>query len=397
MTNSLGPKAAWQWVLGLLTIFAAIITLLGFFVYSETYAPVLLRQRAQTLQRATGKHYISKLDLNKNVSIGHQLKVALSRPWQLLFYEPIVLLLSLYVAVIYGILYSFFAAFPIVFQEVRGWSPGIGGLAFLGLLVGMVMAILYVAAYVNPKYSKTVDEYGGIMAPPENRLPPSLIGAPLLVFGLTGFAATDFPSIHWIVPILFSAPIGAAIVLLFLALQNYLIDSYLLYAASVLAANSVIRSTLGAAFVLFTKYMYSPGGLSVERYGIHIGPAIAAGLSLLFLPFPFLFYRRGAAIRERCKYSAEANKLLQSMYAGAAAAPTSSEKRKTSGEQDVEATAPSSTVQEHNPPVYRAATSVTTEDDEERMRSQRHSTERGRGRPDASETELSLQRSGSFL
>lgn len=149
------------------------------------------------------KYYISKLDKGKDLSITHQFKVALGRPWLLLFYEPIVLLLSLYVAVVYAILYSFFSAFPIVFQEVLGWSPGIGGLAFLGISIGMLMAIAYVVLYVNPVYTKEVDKHGGVTAPPEARLPPSLVGAPLLVLGLAGFAefaATDFPSIFWFVP-----------------------------------------------------------------------------------------------------------------------------------------------------------------------------------------------------
>jgi len=313
----LGESAGWRWVMGFLGIFSAVLTALGFLMYSETYAPVLLRRRAKKLSLATGKSYIPKLDKGNKVGITGQFKVALGRPWLLLFYEPIVLLLSLYIAVVYAILYSFFSAFPIVFQEIRGWSPGIGGLAFLGILVGMLAAIVYVAFYVNKVYAEEVDKHGGITAPPEARLPPSLVGAPLLVVGLAGFAATDFPSIHWFVPIMFGAPFGAGMVLIFLSLQNYLIDSYLIYAASVLAANSVIRSLFGAAFPLFTPYMYNPGGSSgscpTASCGIHVGPAIAGTLALIFLPFPYIFYRKGAEIRKKCRYSAQADKMLQSM------------------------------------------------------------------------------------
>ncbi|UZJ51472.1 hypothetical protein CBS101457_000792 [Exobasidium rhododendri] len=316
----LGEKGGWKWVEGFLGIFSAVLLLLGFVMYSETYTPVLLRRRAKKLCEATGKHYISKLDEGKDVSVKNQFKIALSRPWLLLIYEPIVLLLSLYVAIVYAILYSFFSAFPIVFQEVRGWSPGIGGLAFLGILVGMLMGIFYVVIYVNPVYSKVVDKHGGVTAPPEARLPPSMVGAPLLVIGLAGFAATDAPSVFWFVPIMFGAPFGAGMVLIFLSIQNYLIDSYLLYAASVLAANSVVRSVFGAAFPLFTPYMYHPGGdggnCPTESCGIHVGPAIAGALALLFLPFPFVFYRKGEAIRKKCKFSAEADKLLQTMLQG---------------------------------------------------------------------------------
>lgn len=310
----LGESAGFRWVQGFLGIFSGVVLFLGIFMYRETYAPLLLRRRAKKLSKVTGKHYISQLDAGKgDETFLKQFMVSLGRPWLLLAYEPIVLLLSLYTAVVYAILYSFFSAFPIVFQQVRGWSPGIGGLAFLGILVGMIFAFAFVIFYINPDYIKAVEKNGGFFAPPEVRLKGALVGAPLLVLGLALFAATDFPSIHWSVPIILSSPFGFAMVLIFLSLQNYLIDAYLLYAASVLAANSVIRSLLGAAFPLFTPYMYNPGGIGVAKYGIHIGPAIGGGIALLFLPAPFLFYKRGAAIRKKCKYAAEADKLLQRM------------------------------------------------------------------------------------
>jgi len=88
--------------------------------------------------------------------------------------------------------------------------------------------------------------------------------------------------------------------------QNYLIDAYLIYAASVLAANSVLRSLFGAAFPLFTSYMYA-------NLGIHWASSIPAFLALICVPFPFLFWKYGAAIRKRCKFAAEAAKTLEKM------------------------------------------------------------------------------------
>jgi hypothetical protein len=87
--------------------------------------------------------------------------------------------------------------------------------------------------------------------------------------------------------------------------MNYLVDAYTIYAASVLAANSVLRSIFGAAFPLFTTQMY-------HNLGIHWASCIPAFLALACVPFPFLFYRFGAQIRKKCKYAAEAEKLMQS-------------------------------------------------------------------------------------
>lgn len=54
-------------------------------------------------------------------------------------------------AVIYGTLYMLFAAFPIVFQQGHGWNAGVGGLAFLGVLVGMLCSVFYYIFYENPR------------------------------------------------------------------------------------------------------------------------------------------------------------------------------------------------------------------------------------------------------
>lgn len=79
-----------------------------------------------------------------------------------------------------------------------------------------------------------------------------------------------------------------------------------IYAASALAANSVLRSLFGAIFPLFTTYMY-------EDLGIHWASSVPAFLALACVPFPFLFYKYGGAIRMRCKYAAEAAYALEMM------------------------------------------------------------------------------------
>ena len=126
--------AGWKWVEAVMTIFTGSMGLLGLLVLPETYAPVLLRHRAQRMARLTGAEYTSIIELEKGESsITRAFWAALSRPLVFLVREPIVTLLSVYMAIIYGTLYSFFGAFPIVYQETRGWSTSIGGLAFIGV------------------------------------------------------------------------------------------------------------------------------------------------------------------------------------------------------------------------------------------------------------------------
>lgn len=321
----LAESEGWRWVEGLMAIFTGVLWIMGALLIPETYSPVILRRRAKKLSQMTGKVYKSRMEVEKGQkSLGSELKTAVSRPWVLLLREPIVLLLSIYMAIIYGTLYMMFAAFPIVYQQNRGWSEGVGGLAFIGVAVGMMGAIAYTIPD-NNRYNRIADQNGG-KAPPEARLPPSMIGSVCLPLGLFWFAWTNYPSIHWSVSIIGTAPFGFGMVLVFLSIMNYLIDAYTIYAASVLAANSVLRSLFGAIFPLFTTCMSffpSPYShmmigltLSTDMYhnlGIHWASSIPAFLALICVPFPFLFYKYGRSIRLRCKFAAEAAKELEEM------------------------------------------------------------------------------------
>jgi MFS family permease len=234
-----------------MAIFTGILWILAALLIPETYSPFILRRRAKKLSQITGKVYKSKIEVdNGTKTVSQEFKTTLSRPWILLFMEPIVLLLSIYMSVIYGTLYMMFAAFPIVYQQDRGWSPGIGGLAFIGVAIGMMIAVGY-SLWDNKRYKKTEDKHNG-QAPPEARLPPCMLGSILLPVGLFWFAWTNFPSIHWSVSIIGTVLFGFSMVLVFLSIMNYLIDAYVIYAASVLAASSVLRSLFGASFPLFT-------------------------------------------------------------------------------------------------------------------------------------------------
>ncbi|GLI68111.1 hypothetical protein VaNZ11_012438 [Volvox africanus] len=232
------------------------------------------------------------------------------------------MLLSMYMAIIYGILYMLyilyilymlFAAFPLVFQHARGWSPGIGGLAFVGVTVGMVFAVIY-TIIDNRRYVRVCHEHGGF-APPEAHLPPAVIGSIAIPIGLFWFAFINSPSIAWMVCEIATVPFGFGVVLVFLSCSNYLVDNYLIYAASVLAANSVLRSIFGAVFPLFTTKMYA-------RLGIHWASALPAFLAVACLPFPLLFWKYGADVRKRCKYTAEATQFMIQRAAVAAGKAT---------------------------------------------------------------------------
>ena len=85
-----GESVGWRWIQGVIAIFTGALWILGTFTIPETYAPVLLRKRATALSEQTGQNYRSGLEIARGPppTIAESFKVALSRPWILLFSEP---------------------------------------------------------------------------------------------------------------------------------------------------------------------------------------------------------------------------------------------------------------------------------------------------------------------
>ncbi|GAA5921435.1 hypothetical protein JCM3775_003047 [Rhodotorula graminis] len=291
----IGENVSWRWEFWVLTIFSFVMWGLGL-LSPETYAPVLLRKRAADLTKETGLVHRSMYDLHPMFSapLATKMKAALLRPFVLLFKEAIVLAFSVYAAFIYGILYSFFGAYSIVYQQERGWSPGIGGLPFIAVGVGMVLAVA-ANVYDNKRYVRNLIANGGTL-PPEARLPLCCVGGAVLPVGLFWFAWTTLPSVHWIASVLAGVPFGFGMVSVFLAMMSYLIDSYTLLAASVLAANAVLRSLFGFAFPLFTRDMF-------DGMGTQWALTLIAFVSLALAPIPFVFYYYGAHIRRNSTFA----------------------------------------------------------------------------------------------
>lgn len=223
----LAEAGGWRWILGLVAILGGVIGAVAMLNMRETYAPYILRSRARALSRRTGKSFVSRTDAGKPPrTLVQELSVSFTRPWILLFREPIVLLTSLYVAIIYGTLYMFFAGFPIVFHGTRGWSSGVAGLPFIGVAVGFCLATL-VTGFDNKHYVRLCIELEaeGRTIEPEVRLRTSMLGSILLPVGLFLFAWTTYPSVHWIVPIIGATIFSCGLLLVFISLMSYLIDS----------------------------------------------------------------------------------------------------------------------------------------------------------------------------
>lgn len=151
---------------------------------------------------------------------------ALVRPFELCFFEPVVFLMNLYISIIYGMLYIWFEAFPIVFGELHGFNPGEVGLAFLGILVSS--CCIAIPAYFYWKWKYQSKHFGGNWnIKPEYQLPPACVGVILLPISIFWFSWTgNFASVHWIVPTIASILFAVGGCFIFNSIFTYLAHAY---------------------------------------------------------------------------------------------------------------------------------------------------------------------------
>lgn len=291
----LAMASGWRWLYWIQLILSGICWLLLAFTVPETYAPALLDKRAKKLRKETGESkYVTEKDLDTR-PFGERLRIILIRPLQLLFLEPIVLFISLYMSVLYGLLYMFFVAYPIVYVNGKGWSEGSTGLMFIPLALGVVMSA-GLSPLINKHYLGLCKRAPCGKPAAEARLIPMMFSCWLIPIGLFIFAWTSYPELSYWGPMMGGWPVGFGFIFLYNSANNYLVDTYQHQAASALAAKTCIRSFWGASVVLFTEQMYN-------RLGFQWASSLLAFLALACCLIPYVFYFKGAAIRKHSKYA----------------------------------------------------------------------------------------------
>jgi MFS family permease len=181
--NGLLTIVSWRWTFWVALIFASVVLVDIIFFLPETYTKALLEQKAHSLRKSTGNKDLYAASEKSKQTMYELYKVSLLRPWRM-FMEPIVLLFSIYVAFLYGILYLLFVAFPIIFEQDRGWGAGVGGLAFIGVGLGSIIGVC-LTPITNRNYLSQMKKHAdGKVIWPEARLPPTFLGAVLMPISL---------------------------------------------------------------------------------------------------------------------------------------------------------------------------------------------------------------------
>ncbi|ANB14966.1 Tpo1p [Sugiyamaella lignohabitans] len=286
----------WRWTQYITGIMGTLALIADIFIIDESYHPVILSRKARSLREQTGNWAIYAPHDEVSVDLNDMVSRHLTRPLKMLFTEQILFLVSLYTAFLYGILYLFLEAYPIVFKEY-GFKGGITNLPYIGVLVGILIGGTCNILIFEPYFTRQLIANGGKPIP-QARLPAMMVGGIAFPMGLFWFAWTgSYPDkIHWIVPSLSGVLTGFGLFIIFPPAISYLVDIYLPFAASAMAATTLLRSTFGGIFPLFANPMFN-------GMGINWAGTLIACVGVLLCPVPFLFYRYGNQIIAKSKFA----------------------------------------------------------------------------------------------
>lgn len=282
----------WRWTNWLVMILGGVAWLIASLI-PETYGPKILQNMAAKKRKETGDDaWWCRYDVKQSVS--ESLKVNLSRPFTLLWGEPILWFWDAYIAIVYGILYLCFVAYPIIFTQYRHWSTAMSGLAFCGIGLGTMITICSEPLQRRIINMHKKDPETG-MVPPEASVSMVCFASLLCPIGQLWFAWTCYPlTIHWIWPILAGVPFGIGNGMVFIYAGNYVSGAYGIYAASAMAGNSVVRSIIGGTLPLAGAALY-------KSLGPNWAGTLLGLLEVACIPIPFVFYKWGDRIRSKSK------------------------------------------------------------------------------------------------
>lgn len=290
---------SWRWSEWVALLTAGVVFSLTFLFQPETYAPVLLSWKAKQLRRIAGDdRYYAEHEVDR-MPLPTRLRIALPRPFIMALYEPIIVLTSVYMSVLYIILFTFFDGYDFIFTQTYGISQGLTNTIFVAIFVGICFGLLWIPWI----YKRTVEAQrkaesnGKKHFDPEVRLWFAMLGgAPAIPISLFWMGWTAYPAISIWSPILASVLFGYGVIMIFISSYMYLIDTYETYAASALTFATLLRYCCAGGMTVVGIPFY-------HNLNHHWTLTLLACLSLLLTPIPYVFYKFGHTIRKKSRFA----------------------------------------------------------------------------------------------
>ncbi|BFZ57093.1 hypothetical protein PYCC9005_004143 [Savitreella phatthalungensis] len=284
----------WRWSQYLTAFMGCLALVLDIVFYEETYQKAILVKRAKEIRQHTHNWAIHHSSEEEVIDFKDLVEKHLLLPLKLLFTEPALLLISIYLSFVYSLIYLNLELIPIIFTKVRGYGPIVTDLFYIPAIIGVFIGA-GITISLEPRYNRKVKAMKGFPQPRE-RLIPMQIGGISFCIGLFWLITGDYTWISWLSPAFALIFVGIGLLLIFLAGLNYIIDMYLMYAASAIAGNTFIRSFMAAAFPLFAFQMFA-------KLTVTWGAFLLGGIALVLAPVPTIFYIFDERIRGSSKYA----------------------------------------------------------------------------------------------
>ncbi|KAG5288726.1 MFS membrane transporter [Histoplasma capsulatum G186AR] len=292
----ISERASWRWTCWVPAMAAAALEIISLIHMKESYIPILLERKLQRNKRLhpdMDLYTVVELLLDLSTRRAGSFISSAIRPVIYLLVDPVLFLLSLYFAFVFGEVYLLIVTFPDIFGDGYGHSAGFVGIDLLAQGVGNILGLIATVkahGIIYERQTRPDKRYN-----PESRLVPAFPGALLIVAGLFlyGFSALKY---HFIVPLVGFVIFAAGAMNIFLAIQLYIVDCFA-FPASAVASLSFLRFVFAGVFPLFGPRLFQTLGVD---WGTGLLAFLSLGLGLPFLPLIYIF---GKKLREIGKYN----------------------------------------------------------------------------------------------
>ena len=292
----------WRWLFWSTSAVDALILACGLVYLRESYAPYLLYKKCQRLRRETGNPLLHTEVKDMDLPVTQKLATTVGRSFMLLCTQPIVQVLSVYMAFAYGCLYIVLATFPRLWHDVYNERPGLAGLNYISIGLGFFIGAPLIGKTNDKIYRRLKKRDPRRQGKPEFRMPLMIPFSFLVPIGILIYGWSANAQLFWLIPNIGAFIFGMGTIAAFQCVTTYLVDSYTRFAASAIAAVTVLRSLAGFGFPLFAPALYAALG-----YGWGNSVVAFAAICIGF-PSPVLLWLFGEKLRKKSKYALQPKK-----------------------------------------------------------------------------------------
>ncbi|EHK41305.1 hypothetical protein TRIATDRAFT_84876 [Trichoderma atroviride IMI 206040] len=286
--------STWRWMFWSTAIFQAVLEVSSLTVFHESYAPVLLRRRAEKRRQETGdSRYHSEIEKRESGrSTAWKIRRSLTRPVRLLMFHSIIQMDAILEGINYGLLYFTLSSFSTLYVNAYGESVAISGLHYIAICLGEILGSQICGPLMDYLFTRLKSRDGSTRVP-ELRIPLMLPSALLTPIGflLYGWAAKYH--LFWLVLDIGALLLSLGMQVFGTTMRAYVMDAYDEHVSSASAATQLLKSLLAFAFPLFSDSMY-------RALGYGWGNSLLAFLSIgITIPSICILWYYGARLRAR--------------------------------------------------------------------------------------------------